>query len=96
MAIRRPIVIIDGQYTELPIGDTLASVGDTWDYIERNSVLQDVPVVEIPSGKVWSYTYQDQTIYRFISTALDSFGSPTDAFYADFDGSSLTNLLATR
>ena len=52
---------------------------------------------DIATGTVYEYIHKSTTIYRFISTSLDSNGYPQeDSFYSTFDGSTLTNLIITR
>ncbi len=45
----------------------------------------------ITGGRVYTYDYGATTRYRFIST-----DNSTDAFYAGFDGTNLTGLVATK
>ena len=52
---------------------------------------------DIATGTVYEYIHKSVTIYRFISTSLDSNNYPQeDSFYSTFDGTNLTNLIITR
>lgn len=51
----------------------------------------------IASGDVLTATFDGNTLYRFINSTDNANGYPIeDSFYDDFDGTNLTNLLATR
>lgn len=51
----------------------------------------------ITDGLVKECTLGGDTLYRFINSIRDADGYPTeDSFYADFDGTNLTNLIVTR
>ena len=51
----------------------------------------------IASGTVYECTIDATTIYRFVNSTNNANGYPIeDSFYSDFDGTNLTNLLATR
>lgn len=51
----------------------------------------------IASGEVLTCDYKSDTIYRFINSTENANGYPIeDSFYSDFDGTNLTNLLASR
>lgn len=50
----------------------------------------------IASGKVLEYILDGDTIYRFINATFVGLYPSEDSFYDDFDGTNLTNLLATR
>ena len=51
----------------------------------------------IASGKVYQGSFEGLgTIYRYISDAKTGLYTTEDSFYQNFDGTNLTNLLATR
>jgi hypothetical protein len=51
----------------------------------------------ITSGEVLTCSYKSDTIFRFINSTENTNGYPVeDSFYQNFDGTNLTNLLATR
>ncbi len=54
-------------------------------------------IVNITDGKVLTATLDGKTIYRFINNTKNVNNYPIeDSFYADFDGSVLSNLIVTR
>lgn len=64
----------------------------TWDFLVDNWSVKPTKVF-IPTGKVFTYTLLGTTRYRFVPTIYN----PTqDAFYSNFDGTTLTNLITTR
>lgn len=51
----------------------------------------------ITSGTVYTCSIDGGTIYRFVNSTNNANGYPTeDSFYTNFDGTNLTNLIATR
>ena len=55
--------------------------------------------IEIPitGGTYMVYNFRGQTVYRYITTATNANGYPTqDAFYSTFDGTTLSGLITTR
>lgn len=51
----------------------------------------------IPSGDVLECEFGSNSYYRFINSTENSNGYPVeDSFYQNFDGTNLTNLLASR
>ena len=71
-----------------------------WSYdfsvLVLNAKFQDVTTV-IATGKVREYTFSGLgTIYGFVSTAKTGKYPTEHSFYADFDGTNLTNLITTR
>lgn len=47
----------------------------------------------ITGGKVYSYTLNETTIYRFVPSP---YTKSDDAFYENFDGTNLSDLIITR
>ena len=65
----------------------------TWEYLVNNWSVEPVLNATITGGEVYTYILRGTTHYRFIPTTYD----PTqDAFYSNFDGTNLTNLITTR
>ena len=53
--------------------------------------------VSITGGTYLTYNYQGATVYRFISTASDANGYPTeDAFYTTLSGGALSGKICQR
>lgn len=50
-------------------------------------------VADIAGGSVWSYTHEGVARYRFVPSP---YAAAQDAFYSDFDGTTLSGLLAAR
>ncbi len=75
----------NGGNTTLNWGDYLLGV----EYTGTDTQLTD--------GLVSEALYEDQTIYRYIDDTENTRGYPLlDAFYSDFDGTTLSGLLAQR
>lgn len=72
-----------------------AAGGFDWGFFVANSQYTGVDTV-VASGIVRDYTLGINTIYRLVTTAFGPLYPIEDSFYDDFDGVSLTNLLATR
>ncbi len=54
-------------------------------------------VTNIPTGEVGRYTRGGVDVYRFTSSAEDTFQNPIeDSFFSNFDGTVLSDLIATR
>ncbi len=71
--------------------------GDSWNAYAVNKVEYTGVDTVIVSGLVKECLDGASTIYRFITTAVNVRGYPTeDSFYEDFDGTNLTNLIVTR
>lgn len=65
----------------------------TWEYLVANWSVEPSLNTAISGGDVYDYTLNGTTRYRFVPTTYN----PTqDAFYADFDGTTLTDLIITR
>jgi hypothetical protein len=65
----------------------------TWDYLATNWSVEPTLNTTLAGGEVLNYTLNGTTRYRFVPTTYD----PTqDAFYAGFNGTTLTNLIAKR
>lgn len=64
-----------------------------WDYLAANWSVEPTELATISEGVVWEYTLDSTTRYRLVPTPYDA---TEDAFYADFDGTNLTNLIVTR
>lgn len=70
--------------------------GDPIDQLEYTLyLLQGQPGTEtaIAGGTVIQYSTDDETVYRFVP---DPYDYDADAFYADFDGVTLSNIIASR
>jgi hypothetical protein len=64
-----------------------------WGYYATNWSVEPSLLASLPAGNVYSYTLNSVTRYRLVPTIYN----PTqDAFYASFDGTTLTNLIAAR
>lgn len=72
-----------------------AAGGTDWGFLVTNSQYTGVDTV-VASGIVRDYTLGANTIYRLVTTAFGPIYPIEDAFYDDFDGVNLTNILATR
>lgn len=74
------------------VGDTVSS---TWMGLASGFKTEPTFNTTIGLGDVWNYVYSssggDVTYYRLVPS-----GAADDAFYEDFDGSNLTNLVATK
>ena len=72
-----------------------ASLKD-WGFYANNVQYNGVETV-IAAGDVLECIIDSVLIYRFINSTINVNGYPSeDSFYSDFDGTNLTNLLATR
>ena len=68
-----------------------------WNDYAVNRVQYTGVDTSIASGLVKECLYGAATIYRFINSTNNARGYPLeDSFYSDFDGTNLTNLIATR
>lgn len=79
-----------------PVGATPGPTGLTWfDYV--GSVTYTGVEIATGGGTVMEASYDDVIIYRYVTDAQDAGGYPVeDAFYASFDGVTLSNQLAIR
>jgi len=69
------------------------SLIQTWDYLVTNWSVEPSLNTTLAGGEVLNYTLNGTTRYRFVPTTYN----PTqDAFYATFDGTTLSNLVAKR
>tara|TARA_R110002012_G_scaffold284722_1_gene475600 strand:- start:517 stop:1131 length:615 start_codon:yes stop_codon:yes gene_type:complete len=66
---------------------------DTWEYLVYNWSSEPTLNTAIVGGDVYDYELDGVTRYRFVPNPYDS---TQDAFYSDFDGTNLTNLIVTR
>jgi len=66
---------------------------DTWEYLVYNWSSEPVLNATIAGGDVYDYELDGVTRYRFVPNPYDS---TQDAFYSDFDGTNLTNLIVAR
>jgi hypothetical protein len=66
---------------------------ETWEYLSYNWSEEPTLITAISSGDVYEYKLDESTRYRLVPNPYN----PTqDAFYSDFDGTNLTNLITTR
>ncbi len=73
------------------------SGGESWNDYTVNKVQYTGVDTVIASGLVKECLNGAMTIYRFINSTNNIRGYPIeDAFYSDFDGTNLTNLIVTR
>jgi hypothetical protein len=65
----------------------------TWDYFKEN--WSDVPFINtvLANGIVYQYNLRGTARYRYIPNV---YNPQEDAFYSNFDGVNLTNLITTR
>ena len=85
----------EGIGIRIPVNGTTweAIKGLSWDFLVAKWSVEPTELATIASGVVWEYTLESTTRYRLVPTPYD----PTqDAFYEDFDGTNLTNLITTR
>ena len=66
-----------------------------WDYYATKTKYTGT-ITTITGGKVYTGAVNGIPVYRFISTAFTGQYPTTDAFYSGFDGTTLSNNLATR
>jgi len=66
---------------------------DTWEYLVYNWSSEPTLNAAIVGGDVYDYELDGVTRYRFVPNPYDS---THDAFYSDFDGTNLTNLIVAR
>ena len=77
----------EGNNAYQPIGVAVL----TWiDYASGFSV-EPVLNTTIADGDVYTYTYQNGTLYRLVPS-----GSAVDSFYTNFDGTTLSGLVASK
>ena len=69
------------------------AVNDTWVGLVNHWSVEPFFIALITGGDVFGYTLSGITRYRFIPT---DYNPTLDAFYSDFDGTNLTNLITTR
>jgi len=65
----------------------------TWNYLTLNWTSKPVLNTTIASGSVYDYELDGITRYRLVPTQYDA---TQDAFYSNFDGTNLANLITTR
>lgn len=65
----------------------------TWEYLVYNWSSEPTLNTTIIGGNVYNYELDGVTRYRLVPNPYDA---TQDAFYADFDGTNLTNLITTR
>lgn len=65
----------------------------TWEYLVMNWSVEPTLNTAITAGDVYDYTLNGTTRYRFVPT---NYNPTQDAFYANFDGTNLNNLITTR
>lgn len=65
---------------------------DLWTRLVLLWKVKPTKIGMVPEGDVYEYVYSDFTAYRLVPTD----GVTTDAFYAVWDGSSLSVLIASR
>ena len=85
----------EGIGIRIPVNVTTweAIKGLSWNFLVAKWSVEPTELATIASGVVWEYTLESTTRYRLVPTPY----SPTqDAFYEDFDGTNLTNLITTR
>lgn len=64
-----------------------------WDYLVMNWSVEPVLLTTTQTAQIFSYTLEGVTRYRSVPLTY----LPTqDAFYANFDGVTLTNLITSR
>lgn len=84
---------------ETRISDLATAIGNdvkeikNWAYYVNLYSVEPTTIATLPNGEVLQYTLDSVTRYRFVPTIYN----PTqDAFYANFDGVNLTNLITKR
>ena len=65
----------------------------TWEYLAYNWSEEPTIITTISSGDVYEYKLDDSTRYRLVPSPYDA---TQDAFYSNFDGTNLTNLITAR
>ncbi len=65
----------------------------SWSYLVSNWTVEPTLSTTIVSGDVYDYELDGVTRYRLVP---EPYNSTQDAFYSDFDGTNLTNLITTR
>lgn len=65
----------------------------TWEYLAYNWSEEPTLITAISSGDVYEYKLDESTRYRLVP---NPYNATQDAFYSDFDGTNLTNLITTR
>ena len=90
MATRKPLVMVSGQLSELPAGDTLPL---TWDFLVMNWSTAPAVVGTVATGDVYAYTLGGVTRYRLVPSV---YSAAQDAFYSSFSGGVLSGLICTR
>jgi hypothetical protein len=68
-----------------------------WIHYIGNTTYQGTTTV-IASGDVFTYVYEptSATIYRHVTTAVTGVYPVEDAFYSNFDGTNLSNIIVSR
>ena len=65
--------------------------------IIASSIEYSGTTTNIASGTVYQGTYEGNTIYRHVASSNNAQGYPVeDAFYSDFDGTNLSNIIVSR
>jgi hypothetical protein len=93
MAVRKPLVVVDGVIRELPAADTLPITPSWADLVMWPSASAGTATVSGQAGAVRSHTRGGVTYYRFIPT---SFNPALDGFYSGYTGGVLSGLLVSR
>ena len=69
------------------------SIFNSFDYFLINFSIEPFLIATIQDGAVYSYTLDGVTRFRFVP---DPYDPRQDAFYEDFDGTDLLNLIIRR
>lgn len=89
------LAIFPVTYTKSETDDLLDSKRNlyTWEYLVLNWSSNPTINTAIIGGDVYDYTLNGTTRYRFVPTTYDS---TENAFYSNFDGVNLTDIITTR
>jgi hypothetical protein len=90
----QPISTVDGLETALDnLQDEIDKTYQTWIYLVSHWSNEPTEIAVLYDGVIFEYTLGPITRYRFVP---EPYSSIEDAFYEDFDGTNLINLITTR
>jgi len=89
-------VTITTNNTTKEITFNATAVKDWWHYIGSTKFQNTTTTLAGGDVLTYNYTPTASTVYRYITTALTGLYPTTDAFYATFDGVTLSDLITTR
>ena len=90
MAIRKPLVLVNGLVSELTNSDSLPL---TWAMLTTTWDSPPTKVGTVASGDVYSYVHKGATYYRLVPY---TYAAASDAFYSTFSGGVLSDLVVSR